>query len=76
MNDRYNGWANRETWLVNLWYNPETKSDLDWAKDDLETQLEALGNCCLVDMVDLGAIDWRELEESLESDEDEDEGEN
>ena len=24
----YNGWTNRETWLVGLWFNPETKSDI------------------------------------------------
>ncbi len=25
----YNGWTNRETWLVNLWFNPESIEDLD-----------------------------------------------
>jgi len=37
--DGYNGWSNRETWLVNLWYNPETKSDIDYIEETLESDL-------------------------------------
>ncbi len=66
---KYNGWTNRETWLINVWYNPENQSDLDSAKDDLETQLEALGNGPLADMVCLSEINWRELSEALEPEE-------
>ena len=31
-----NGWTNRATWLVNLWYNPETKSDIAFLEETLE----------------------------------------
>ena len=34
----YNGWSNRETWLVNIWYNPETIEDIDYIKDMLESE--------------------------------------
>ena len=61
MTDTYNGWRNRATWLVNVWYNPETEVDLDCAREDLESQVEALGPCCLTDLIDLSEIDWREL---------------
>lgn len=27
-NDKYNGWSNRETWLVNLWYGHDIASML------------------------------------------------
>ncbi len=37
----YNGWTNRETWLVNLWYNPESIEDVDVIKDVLEEEIEA-----------------------------------
>ena len=38
----YNGWLNRETWLVNVWYNPETKSDIDYIEETLEDNLRPL----------------------------------
>lgn len=41
MNNTYNGWTNRATWLVNVWFNPESKSDVQMARDTLE---EAIGN--------------------------------
>jgi hypothetical protein len=67
----YNGWRNRETWLVNLWYNPERKSDLEYIKEDLDEQYDNLPNGALKDMIDLQSIDWRELEEALDPDEEE-----
>jgi len=56
MNGRYNGWSNRETWLVNLWLNNDedhyriillaknhSKNDIKrahWIEQHLAEQLE------------------------------------
>ncbi len=31
----YNGWANRETWLVNIWFEPESREDVEFAREGL-----------------------------------------
>lgn len=69
----YNGWSNRETWLVNLWYNPETRDDVEAAKDDLEEQYESLSPV-MRDFCGISKVDWNELLEYME-DESESEGE-
>lgn len=72
----HNGWTNRETWLVNVWFNPESKEDVQYAKDVLEEQYDAMENGALKDMLNIGAINWDELESHFddeESDENEEE---
>ena len=72
---KYNGWTNRATWLIDLWYEPHTTSDLDWIKDELEERSSVLAyseNVCdkiLSDMLDLQAINWDELKEHVETEE-------
>jgi hypothetical protein len=70
--DNYNGWSNRATWLVNVWFNPESIEDLNNAKEALE---EAKNNCpdFLRDFIQ-DNVNWEELESCFE-DEDEDEEE-
>jgi hypothetical protein len=60
----YNGWSNRETWLINVWFNPETEEDVDYAKDTLESDIENLPDY-LKDFIDDGVIDWDELKEAV-----------
>tara|TARA_R110000744_G_scaffold359608_1_gene466936 strand:+ start:892 stop:1101 length:210 start_codon:yes stop_codon:yes gene_type:complete len=60
----YNGWSNKETWLVNLWYNPETKSDIDYIEETLESDLiDKLGDASNIymDFINFNLIDWDEL---------------
>lgn len=66
----YNGWSNRATWLVNVWYNPESKADVEYAREDLESAVAELGGI-LQDLIDLSEIDWDELMEHFEDDEEE-----
>ena len=67
--NKYNGWTNRETWLVNLWYNPETKSDIDYIEETLESDLiEKLGSGSNIymDFINFNLINWDELREAQE----------
>ena len=70
----YNGWTNRETWLVNIWFNPETKSDLDCAKETLEEAYDA-APAFLRDFIALEEINWEELAEALDPEEEDEEEE-
>lgn len=72
----YNGWTNRETWLVNVWFNPESKSDVEFARDVIDEQYYSLPDGPLKDMIDINAINWDELlgcfdDEDEQSEEDE-----
>ncbi len=75
----YNGWKNKETWLVNLWLGDtmttlhETWGDL--TADDIEQQVEVFVEECSGDMngfvtdllnCALGEIDYHELAEHYE----------
>lgn len=71
----YNGWSNRETWLVNVWFNPENKQDLDSAQETIEQQYDAIPDGPLKDMIDISAINWDELETHFDDEENEEEEE-
>jgi len=71
MTEKYNGWTNRATWLVNVWGNPESRSDLDMLKADLEEQYDALPNGIIKDMLDLDEINWEELAEAFDEEKEE-----
>lgn len=62
----YNGWTNRETWLVNVWFKPESSEDVDLAKEQLEEEAEKIETGCLKDMLSLDSVNWQELREVFE----------
>lgn len=69
-----NGWKNRETWLVNMWFGDDftmlaedgVEITADYIRETVENYIdEKLGlNYAgfITDMMDLGAIDYEELE--------------
>ena len=61
MHDKtYNGWTNRATWLVSVWFNPESKSDVQFARETLEAAIDDVPDF-LKDFIDTD-INWDELE--------------
>ena len=73
MSNNYNGWTNHATWIVNVWFNPESKADVQMAREQLDEQHDELTNGPLKDMCYLSDVNWDELESHFD-DEDEDEG--
>ena len=65
----YNGWTNRETWLVNVWFDPTCREDVEAARYTLEEQYDAIPDGPLKDMVNLDAVNWDELLEHFENEE-------
>ena len=68
---QYNGWRNRETWLINIWFNPEVKSDIELIREKIESDYDSLPDY-MKDFIDLDCIDWDELIESLDEEDNED----
>lgn len=66
----YNGWTNRETWLINVWFNPESKEDVLLAQDQFEEVYDNLPDF-MKDFVDSTAINWEELSEYFEEEKEE-----
>ena len=60
----YNGWSNRETWLINVWFNPETWEDVDSAQAYFEEAYDAMP-AFMQDFVNDGMINWDELREAV-----------
>lgn len=67
----YNGWANRATWLINVWFNPESRADVESARFYFESAVDELPDF-LRDFVDQD-IDWDELMEHFDEEEEEEE---
>jgi len=64
----YNGWTNRETWLVNLHYNPETIEDIDYIQDMLESEYYDIDGFW-GDMINFHIIDWTQLRQHFQTEE-------
>ena len=64
----YNGWTNRQTWLVNLWYNPESIEDVHMIKEVLEEEYYTMEGFWS-DMIDFNAIDWTQLKQHFQTEE-------
>jgi hypothetical protein len=66
-----NGWKNRETWLVNLWFGDNFAMDADdgveitadYIRETVESYVDELvpASSFIADMMDLGAINYDEL---------------
>ena len=67
----YNGWSNRETWLVWVWYNPESRDDVEYARSVIDEQYDNIPQGPLRDMIDIDAINWEELLGHFEEEEEE-----
>jgi len=72
-NSGYNGWSNRETWLINLWFSPVSVADVDCAQEQFE---DAIDNCpdFLHYFINGDRIDWDELRSNMEEEEEEEKG--
>ena len=73
--DTYNGWTNRETWLINVWFNPESRDDVEFARCIIEEEYNNIPSGALKDMIGVDAINWDELLDQFEEEEGEEEGE-
>ena len=64
-----NGWTNRETWLVNVWFNPETKEDVDYIEETLKDEFMDIHGThnIYIDLMNFGSINWDELRDNLRS---------
>ena len=72
----YNGWRNRATWLVNVWYDPASVSDIDYIEDTLEDEFimmleEKFGTAAHIyaDLMNFDQIDWDELRDAMKTEE-------
>ena len=74
----YNGWTNRETWVINLWLGDyfqdvvEEGQQLmaDYIEETVWDMLEEANVPDMFkDMIDLNAVNWRELEQHYITDE-------
>jgi len=66
----YNGWTNRETWLVNLWFidglDSEEETTAEYLREMVEEYVDSIvpASGFVADMINLSCINWTELAES------------
>ena len=59
-NTSYNGWTNRATWLVKVWFNPESVADVESTRETLEDAADAVPDF-MRDFLCTSDINWDEL---------------
>lgn len=69
--ESYNGFSSRATWLVNVWFNPESLEDVHHARACIEEAEDSLP-AYMKDFLCTSDINWEELESHFEDDEEED----
>tara|TARA_R100000353_G_scaffold26263_1_gene22323 strand:+ start:266 stop:478 length:213 start_codon:yes stop_codon:yes gene_type:complete len=69
-----NGWRNRETWLINLWFEYVDQEELDSIKQMIDEELDDLHGKLPGYMIDLlgvnflmNEIDWDDLGGRMEA---------
>lgn len=72
--ETYNGWTNKATWLVNVWFNPESLEDVQHARACIEEAEDSLP-AYMKDFLCTSEINWEELESHFAEDDEEEEGE-
>jgi hypothetical protein len=80
MDTTYNGWANKETWLINIWFGDDMHDsakengyaiDESWCKDMvneyLENSVKNVFTGFIGDVVGtfISSVDWREIANSV-----------
>ncbi len=79
-NTKYNGWTNRETWLVNLWFGDNFSMDVEegieisaeYIQETVESYVDEIvteSASFVADMIDMGCINWNELASHYEVEE-------
>lgn len=68
----YNGWTNRATWLINVWFEPDSREQVSLARETFEEAVSELAstNAWLSDFIDTD-INWNELMGHFEEEENE-----
>lgn len=66
MSEKYNGWTNRETWLVNLWFGDSwgCEADVDYTMDIIQEDIDNIPTY-LQDFICSGLINWEELKDHV-----------
>lgn len=59
----YNGWTNKETWLISLHFGPQSAQELEVIRENLEDEYSKLP-MIFQDMISLEKIDWEQLTEA------------
>lgn len=67
----YNGWTNRATWLVMVWFNPESREDVEAAQWAIWEATDNIPDF-MRDFLCTDEINWEELFEHFSENDDAD----